>query len=51
MATKKTKLKAGDEVTLRATVTIPDGDERTGPNCVVVLISCASPKRHPRTSL
>ena len=38
MATKKTKFKIGDEVTIRATVTSPDGDERTGADCVVVML-------------
>ena len=38
MATKKTKFKAGDEVTINATVTIPDGDDRTGEYCVVIMI-------------
>ena len=38
MATKKTRLKVGDEVFIRATVTIPDGDERTGADCVVVML-------------
>jgi hypothetical protein len=39
MATKnKPSFKIGDQVTLRATVTIPDGDERTGADCVVVML-------------
>lgn len=37
MATKS-RLKVGDQVTLRGTVTIPDGDERTGEGCVVVKV-------------
>ena len=39
MATKnKSRFKVGDEVTVRATVTIPDGDDRTGEDCVVVML-------------
>jgi hypothetical protein len=38
MATKKTRFKTGDEVTLRATVTIPDGDDRTGADCIVLML-------------
>jgi hypothetical protein len=38
MTTKKTRFKAGDEVTINATVTIPDGDDRAGADCVVITI-------------
>jgi hypothetical protein len=39
MATKnKPHFKIGDGVKLRATVTVPDGDERTGADCVVVML-------------
>ena len=39
MATKsKSRFRTGDEVTLRATVTIPDGDHRAGSDRVVIVL-------------
>jgi hypothetical protein len=38
MATKKTRFKAGYEVLIRTTVTNADGDERTGEDCIAVML-------------